>query len=61
MYIRAFWQHLVVKWRGRNSASSVTHITDHVLFVFFIAIGYFFFISVAGCGKVFMIRKVEYE
>ena len=26
LYIVAFWQHLVVHWRFRNSASSVTHI-----------------------------------
>ena len=45
--MRAFWQHLVVNWRGRNSASSVTHIADHVvLFVFFI--GYFFLLSLQG-------------
>ena len=49
----------MVNWRGRNSASSVTNITDHVvLFIFFIS---YFLLIVAGCGKVFMIGKVEYE
>ena len=42
----AFWKHLVVKWRGRDSASSLTHITDHVLFVSFMS--YFIFSSLQG-------------
>ena len=41
MYIMVFWQHLVVNWRGRDSAFGLTHITDHVLFVSFM--GYFIF------------------
>ena len=41
MYIMVFWQHLVVNWSGRDSASGLTHITDHVLFVSFM--GYFIF------------------
>ena len=36
----------------------MTHITDHVVLCLFHRL---FLLIVAGCGKVFMIRKVEYE
>ena len=58
LYIRSFWQHLVVNWRGRNTASGVTHITDHVvLFVFFI--GYFYFLSLQGEVKFSWLEKLN--
>ena len=48
----------MVNCRGRNSASSVTHITDNVvLFVFFI--GYFFFLSLQGVVRFSCLEKLN--